>query len=167
MGNRRARSLFRTVVAGLLSLGSIVVAASSTQGRPALRLEGSRLGQSAGSPNSFNQSIFGEDVASVEGAARQEPVRRHVVVVVWDGMRPDFVSEQDTPTLWKLSRSGVIFRNHHAVYPSATIVNGAAINTGAYPNHSGILANHDYRPEIDAEKSIDVENAGVVRKADE
>src|SRR4029077_2995496 len=27
---------------------------------------------------------------------------RHVVVVVWDGMRPDFVSEETTPTLWKL-----------------------------------------------------------------
>ena len=167
MGNRRARSLFRTVVAGLLSLGSIVVAASSTQGRPALRLEGSRLGQSAGSPNSFNQSIFGEDVASVEGAAGQEPVRRHVVVVVWDGMRPDFVNEQNTPALWKLAQSGVVFRNHHAVYPSATIVNGTAINTGVYANSSGLLANHDFRPEIDAKKSIDVENVEVVRKGDE
>src|SRR6266704_3798009 len=91
----------------------------------------------------------------------------HVVVVVWDGMRPAFVSEQNTPTLWKLAQSGVIFRNHHSVYPSATIVNGTAINTGAHPNHSGILANHDYCPEIDAKKSIDVENAGVVQKADE
>src|SRR6266704_2075246 len=85
----------------------------------------------------------------------------HVVVVVWDGMRPDFVSEQNTPTLWKLAQSGVIFRNHHSVYPSATIVNGTAINTGAYPNRSSILANHDYLPQID------VENASVVRKADE
>src|SRR3954467_3374402 len=27
---------------------------------------------------------------------------RHVVVVVWDGMRPDFISERNTPALWKL-----------------------------------------------------------------
>jgi predicted AlkP superfamily pyrophosphatase or phosphodiesterase len=92
---------------------------------------------------------------------------RHVVVVVWDGMRPDFVSEQNTPTLWKLAESGVTFRNHHSVYPSATIVNGTAINTGVYPDHSGIRANHDYLPAIDARKSIDVENVGVVRKGDE
>jgi predicted AlkP superfamily pyrophosphatase or phosphodiesterase len=92
---------------------------------------------------------------------------RHVVVVVWDGMRPDFVSETNTPALWKLAQSGVTFRNHHSVYPSATIVNGTAINTGAYPNRSGILANHDYLPAIDARKSIDVENVGVVRKGDE
>src|SRR5437588_5725524 len=92
---------------------------------------------------------------------------RHVVVVVWDGMRPDFVNEQNTPALWKLAQSGVTFRNHHSVFPSATIVNGTAINTGVYPNRSGILANHDYRPEIGAKKSIDVENVAVVRKGDE
>jgi predicted AlkP superfamily pyrophosphatase or phosphodiesterase len=124
MRNRRARFLFRTAAAVLLSLGPIVVVASSTQDR-------------------------------------------HVVVVVWDGMRPDFVSEQNTPTLWKLAQSGVTFRNHHSVYPSATIVNGTAINTGVYPNRSGLLANHDYRPEIDSKKSVDVENVAVVRKGDQ
>ena len=92
---------------------------------------------------------------------------RHVVVVVWDGMRPDFVSEQNTPALWKLAQSGVTFRNHHSVFPSATIVNGTAINTGVYPNRSGILANHDYQPKVSRESPIDVENARVVRKGDE
>ena len=90
-----------------------------------------------------------------------------MVVVVWDGMRPDFVSEQNTPALWKLAQSGVIFRNHHSVYPSATIVNGTAINTGVYPNQSGILANHDYLPQINPKSSVDVENARVIRKGDE
>jgi arylsulfatase A-like enzyme len=91
---------------------------------------------------------------------------RHVVVVVWDGMRPDFVSEQNTPTLWKLAKEGVTFRNHHSVYPSATNVNGTAINTGVYPGGSGILANHVYRPELDAKKPIDVEASAVVEKGD-
>src|SRR6266404_2175922 len=49
---------------------------------------------------------------------------RHVVVVVWDGMRPDFVSEKTTPTLSKLASEGVTFSNQHPVYPSATNVNG-------------------------------------------
>lgn len=55
---------------------------------------------------------------------------RHVVVVVWDGMRPDFINEQNTPTLWRLAKEGVVFRNHHAVYLSATNVNGVALATG-------------------------------------
>jgi predicted AlkP superfamily pyrophosphatase or phosphodiesterase len=91
---------------------------------------------------------------------------RHVVVVVWDGMRPDFVTKENAPTLWKLAQGGVTFRNHHSVYPSATIVNGTAIVTGDYPNRSGILANHDYRPQIDAKKSIDVENEAAVLTGD-
>jgi len=92
---------------------------------------------------------------------------RHVVVVVWDGMRPDFVSQENTPALWKLANEGVVFRNHHAVYPSATNVNGTAIATGVYPGHSGLIANHDYRPEIDNRKSLDVEIPAVVEKGDE
>jgi arylsulfatase A-like enzyme len=91
---------------------------------------------------------------------------RHVVVVVWDGMRPDFVTEQNTPTLWKMAERGVTFRNHHAVYLSATNVNGTAIATGDYPNHTGIIANHEFRPKIDGRKSLDVEAADVVARGD-
>src|SRR5207247_9766188 len=92
---------------------------------------------------------------------------RHVVLVVWDGMRPDFVSQENTPALWKLTHEGVVFRNHHAVYPSATNVNGTAIATGVYPGHSGLIANHDYRAEIDNRKSRDVDIPAVVEKVDE
>ena len=92
---------------------------------------------------------------------------RHVVVVVWDGMRPDFVSEQNTPNLWKLAHEGVTFRNHHAVYPSATMVNGTALVTGVYPSQNGIIANHVYRSNIDAHHAIDVELPLVVKKGDE
>jgi len=100
-------------------------------------------------------------------AAETPKSERHVVVVVWDGMRPDFVSQENTPALWKLANEGVVFRNHHAVYPSATNVNGTAIATGVYPGHSGLIANHDYRPEIDSRKSLDVEIPKVVEKGDE
>jgi len=106
--------------------------------------------------------VFSSAAAVV--AAKPE---RHVVVVVWDGMRPDFVTEQNTPTLWKLAREGITFRNHHAVFPSATMVNGTAIVTGIYPGKSGIIANHVYRPDIDPRHSIDVELPAVVKKGDE
>ncbi len=104
--------------------------------------------------------------APCASAAEVPKPERHVVVVVWDGMRPDFVSQENTPALWKLVNEGVVFRNHHAVYPSATNVNGTALVTGVYPGHSGLIANHDYRPEIDNRKSIDVEIPAVVEKGD-
>jgi arylsulfatase A-like enzyme len=92
---------------------------------------------------------------------------RHVVIVVWDGMRPDFVTEQNTPTLWKLAGEGFTFRNHHAVFPSATNVNGTAMVTGVYPGKSGMIANYVYRPDIDSHSAVGIELPSVVEKGDE
>ena len=89
------------------------------------------------------------------------------MVLVWDGMRPDFVTEENTSTLWKLAHDGVTFRNHHAAYPSATMVNGTAMVTGVYPGKSGIIANHVFRPDIDPHHAVDVELSPVVKKGDE
>src|SRR5207245_877371 len=93
--------------------------------------------------------------------------QRHVVVIVWDGMRPDFISEQNTPALAQLADRGVMFRNHHSVYLSATEVNGTAISTGAYPAHDGIVGNNEYRPQINALKPVHTEGLDTVRKGDE
>jgi arylsulfatase A-like enzyme len=90
----------------------------------------------------------------------------HVVVVVWDGMRPDFVNETNTPTLYRLARDGVFFQNHHAVFLSSTEVNATAMATGCYPNRSGILSNHEYRPKINLFTNVAVEALDVVRKGD-
>ena len=91
----------------------------------------------------------------------------HVVVVVWDGMRPDFVSPETTPNLSRLATEGVSFAHHHPVYLSSTEVNGTAIATGAYPAHSSIIANNDFRPAIDPQKMIEMQVPEVVRKGDE
>lgn len=108
--------------------------------------------------------IFGASVAGI--AAEPAKSERHVVVVVWDGMRPDFVSKENSPALWKLAQEGIIFRNHHAVYPSATNVNGTTLVTGVYPGHSGVIANHEYRPEIDRKQPFDTSILLAVRKGD-
>jgi arylsulfatase A-like enzyme len=72
----------------------------------------------------------------------------HVVLIIWDGMRPDFVTPQHAPALYALAQNGVFFKNHHAAYISSTEVNGAAIATGTYPETSGIYANSDFRPML-------------------
>jgi len=104
--------------------------------------------------------------ASATGIVPAKP-ERHVVVIVWDGMRPDFVTEQTTPTLWKVAHEGVTFRNHHSAYPSATMVNATVMATGVYPGTSGIIANHVYRPDIDPRSAVDVELPPTVKKGDE
>ena len=114
----------------------------------------------------FDLLLFFIVCASAAAVVPAKP-ERHVVVVAWDGMRPDFVSEQNTPTLWKLAREGVIFRNHHAVYPSATMVNCTAMMTGVYPGKSGIIANYVYRPDIDSHHAVAIELPSVVEKGDQ
>ena len=91
----------------------------------------------------------------------------HVVLIVWDGLRPDFVTEKYSPTLWKLSREGVTFRNHHSVFPTSTDVNGTAIATGVYPARNGLMANLEYRPELDDRKPVDTADAQTTLKGDE
>ena len=98
-----------------------------------------------------------------------EPARSraaHVVVVVWDGLRPDSVSGVDTPTLTRLAREGVFFTRHHAVYPSSTEVNGTAMATGCYPGTSGLIGNREYRPAIDPLRSVATELPETVLKGD-
>jgi len=92
---------------------------------------------------------------------------RHVIVMVWDGMRPDFVTAEYAPTLHQLAQNGVWFENNHPVYVSTTEVNGTAIATGCYPEIDGIIGNREFRPEIDPVKSVHTEGIDVVRKGDE
>jgi arylsulfatase A-like enzyme len=94
-------------------------------------------------------------------------VAKHIVVVVWDGMRPDFVSAEHTPTLAQLASNGVFFAHHHSVYCTATDVNGTAIATGQQPQRSGIIANKIFRPEINPLKPIYATATDAVRKGDE
>lgn len=91
----------------------------------------------------------------------------HVVVVVWDGMRPDAISMEHTPTLHKLAREGVMFEDHHAIFCTATDVNGTAIATGAYPRNSGVIANNDYFPLINSNKAVKIGSSDTLRKGDE
>ena len=91
----------------------------------------------------------------------------HIVVVVWDGMRPDFITMQHTPTLFQLAREGVMFQDHHSVYCTATEVNGTAMATGAYPANSGVIANNTYQPNIKLLGPVDSAAPEVIRKGDE
>ena len=92
---------------------------------------------------------------------------RHVVVVVCDGMRPDFVTERHAPTLWKLAQEGVTFAHHHSVYPTATYVNGAALATGVYPDRNNLLANREYQPRLNPHNCFDHGEMPIIKKGDE
>ena len=82
-------------------------------------------------------------------------------------MRPDFVSPELTPTLYALRQQGVWFANHHSVYPTSTEVNGTALATGVFPEHSHISANNEYRPEIEPRAPVPAQSLQAARRGDE
>lgn len=69
---------------------------------------------------------------------------RLVILMVWDGLRPDSVTATCTPNLHALASEGVLFADHHAIYPSQTMVNAAVLATGAAPSETGITGNVMY-----------------------
>lgn len=83
--------------------------------------------------------------------------RRHLLIVV-DGLRPDYITADVMPNLTALGKRGVVFHRHHAVYPTVTRVNAASISTGAYPEVHGLLGNAVFFPHVDPARFLDTSN---------
>lgn len=77
------------------------------------------------------------------GAPQQDagPAARRVIIFVWDGLRADDVTLENMPNYFALARSGVVFGDHHAVYPTFTMMNSASIAIGTYPKVDGFYGN--------------------------
>ena len=86
-----------------------------------------------------------------------------VLVVVVDGLRPDYVTAEVMPRLDALARRGVRGLAHHAVYPTVTRVNSSSIFTGAYPEGHGIMGNSVYVPEADPDRALNTQQLSVLR----
>ena len=97
---------------------------------------------------------------------------RRVIIFVWDGLRADDLTPEITPNYFALARSSVVFADHHAVYPTFTMMNSASIATGAYPGVHGFYGNVVYAPsakgknakgaDIDFSAPAFIEDFGVV-----
>lgn len=90
----------------------------------------------------------------------------HVVLIVWDGMRPDFVTPATTSNLVQMAQQGVVFKNHHPVFVSSTEVNATALATGVYPGQSDVIGNNEFRPAINPTNKIMTADLKAIRKAD-
>lgn len=77
-----------------------------------------------------------------------------ILLVIWDGLRPDMVRSDYTPYLHRMAQEGAFCRASHAAFPSATRINAASLSTGCYPRAHGIVDNEMYAPAVDAQKAI-------------
>ncbi|MFZ0676785.1 alkaline phosphatase family protein, partial [Candidatus Binatus sp.] len=88
----------------------------------------------------------GAPICAQDSASTHRGRGRIVVLMVWDGLRPDFVTQRDTPNLFRLAREGVRFDKHHSIFPTLTMVNATALATGAPPGVNGLEGNNFYLP---------------------
>jgi arylsulfatase A-like enzyme len=79
---------------------------------------------------------------------------RHLLLVL-DGLRPDYVTPEVMPNLHALGQRGTVFTNHHAVYPTVTRVNSSSMSTGSYPERHGILGNSVFFPRVEPGRFLD------------
>jgi phosphonoacetate hydrolase len=80
---------------------------------------------------------------------RATPRTQRVLLLVWDGMRPDYVTEALTPNLWAFATRGAWYRRAVGIFPSVTRPTTASVSTGAYPGAHGLIANRFVGPPGD------------------
>lgn len=82
------------------------------------------------------------------------PAATRTIIFVWDGLRPDDVTEADTPNLYALQQAGVNFTDNHSTYPTFTMMNGSSFATGSFPKTSGFYGNTFWTPPQGANNAI-------------
>jgi arylsulfatase A-like enzyme len=77
-----------------------------------------------------------------------------VLLVVFDGLRPDMVRPDTTPNLLRFAAMGMRFSRARSVFPSETRVCSASVATGCQPRRHGLVANRIPHP-LDRARGID------------
>ncbi|SIT12239.1 alkaline phosphatase family protein [Belliella pelovolcani] len=103
--------------------------------------------------------------ACSENRVDQKPLKTLVVII--DGLRPDYINETNTPNLYKLAQEGVNGQNSHSIFPTLTRVNSTSYATGSYPYKHGILGNSIYLPEVNPTKGINTGDVSALIEADQ
>ncbi len=101
-------------------------------------------------------------------AAAEDTPPKFLIIVV-DGLRPDYITPEVMPALHRLGDAGVFFENHHSVIPTVTRVNSSSFSTGSYPESHGIMGNSVYFPNVNPDKALstsDYENLAKIREAE-
>ena len=107
-------------------------------------------------------------LAPVAASQTPGPSAHAQLVIVVDGLRPDYVTPALMPRLTRLGQRGIVFTAHHSVFPTVTRVNSSSLATGAYPETHGLLGNTVYIPAVNATKGLDTgsrENLEAIARA--
>ena len=86
---------------------------------------------------------------------------------MFDGLRPDYVTPELMPNLYRLKKDGSFGKQHHSVFPTVTRVNSASYATGSYPASHGLMGNSVFFPEISTSKGLNTGEAAELKRITE
>jgi predicted AlkP superfamily pyrophosphatase or phosphodiesterase len=104
-------------------------------------------------------------IATAVNAQKQsKPKEQKTLIVFFDGLRPDYITPEAMPNLYKFKMQGSYGKQHHSVYPTVTRVNSSAYSTGSYPAKTGLMGNTVYFPEVDKTKGLNTGEASELNR---
>ena len=133
-----------------------------------------RVDENGATPDGPDASADAPDAASIDAdvtdhapdlCGRTQVDRHPALLLVIDGLRPDYVTPELMPNLHALGERGVVGERSFAVYPTVTRANAPSISTGSYPRRHGILHNGLYMPEV-ADEPFSTGSAARLRELD-
>ncbi|MEL6234564.1 MAG: alkaline phosphatase family protein [Pseudomonadota bacterium] len=97
--------------------------------------------------------------------AAPPPLADRVLVVVFDGLRPDLIAGR-MPHLHGFADSAVWFTEASSVFPSMTRVATTATATGCWPGAHGVVGNMFHAPALKPGAPLDTSNRGDLETAE-
>lgn len=100
------------------------------------------------------------------GARMSNTSRKRVLVVLFDGLRPDLVRPSTTPNLHRLQKQGVTLARQRTVFPSETRIAFTSLVTGVPPGRHGIVGNSYIDRAFSPARYVDTGEAQAVEALD-
>ncbi|QOZ11783.1 alkaline phosphatase family protein [Bradyrhizobium sp. CCBAU 51765] len=88
------------------------------------------------------------------------------IIASFDGLRPDLISPQLTPHLWRMKAAGVTLAKHRTIYPSETRSAFPSLVTGATTDRHGMVGNKYLDRAVTPPRYIDTSDAVLLRRLD-
>ena len=96
--------------------------------------------------------------------AQQNDSRMRSLIVVFDGLRPDYITAENMPNVFALKKNGSYGKDNHSVFPTVTRVNASSYATGSYPAKHGLMSNTVYFPEVDKTQGLNTGEAAELMR---
>jgi len=101
------------------------------------------------------------------GSTAKNDTAIKTLIVFFDGLRPDYITEEAMPNLYSFKKAGSYGTQHHSVFPTVTRVNSSSYSTGSYPAKNGLMGNTIYFPEVNKTKGLNTGEAENLFKVNE